>query len=860
MCITDRAHTPPPAPPAGEAVPYAFFDQGTITVRAAPEYDVGGFRRLFLGSHYRDLWAAPVEVPVIDLERTAGGLTPVRRGGGLQTLALHLQGGDGDAYVLRSINKDPGRSVPPYLLDTFAHDIVQDQVSAMHPYGAFTLPRMAEAAGILHTRPTLVYVPDDERLGIYRALFGGTLALFESRPDEDQRDEARFGNAENVVGTTKLLQEITEDNDEFVDQHAFARARLFDMLIGDWDRHADQWRWAAYEPYERDPSLTGEARTQGKIYVPIPRDRDFVYFKFDGLLARLARNSGVPHFRRYTDFFGGFDDLYGLNVNGSPLDRRFTSALTREDWVRIARDLQARLTDEVIDDAMRDVPANAYAIAGERVGAELKARRDALHEAAARYYEMLAHDADVVGSDKHERFEVTRGADGATEVVMYKTLREGDVERLLYRRTFLPSETDEIRIYGLGGDDTFVLQGVPDAGPLVRIVGGYGDDTYRGGSPRTIIYDTETGNTWDVDAATHVRRSDDAAHNTYGMGALQKDAIAPLFLAGRDADEGVGLGVGLRFTQQGFRKSPYAAQHTLGVAYGTRSRAFHVSYDGRLVGVRGPWDARLSADYYDESRFRHFYGLGNETSLADRDRYRAAVGRFTAAPVLARTYWPFMSVSIGPRFEYASVERYDDGPTAFDPADFTDRYFAGFQAAFDIDGTDSLANTRAGARLQSEIRGLAGVRGTHRFHVRLASALSYFHTFPSRRQTTLAVRVGGAVNVGKFSFFHANTLGGDANLRGFRRTRFAGRGAFYQNVDLRVKLFEFGTYLSRGDLGALVFLDNGRVWADDDASGRWHQGYGGGLWASPFYRLVVTATLARSRENTLFDVSLGFLF
>ncbi len=32
-----------------------------------------------------------------------------------------------------------------------------------------------------------------------------------------------------------------------VDARAYLRARLMDVLIGDWDRHLEQWRWARYE-------------------------------------------------------------------------------------------------------------------------------------------------------------------------------------------------------------------------------------------------------------------------------------------------------------------------------------------------------------------------------------------------------------------------------------------------------------------------------------------------------------------------------------------------------------------------------------------------------------------------------------
>jgi hypothetical protein len=47
-----------------------------------------------------------------------------------------------------------------------------------------------------------------------------------------------------------------------VDENEYIKARLFDMLIGDWDRHYDQWRWAEYK------------KKAIVIYKPIPRDRD----------------------------------------------------------------------------------------------------------------------------------------------------------------------------------------------------------------------------------------------------------------------------------------------------------------------------------------------------------------------------------------------------------------------------------------------------------------------------------------------------------------------------------------------------------------------------------------------------------
>ena len=52
----------------------------------------------------------------------------------------------GKQWVLRTIQKYPERGLPPTLRPTIAKDILQDQVSASHPYAALVVPPLAEAA------------------------------------------------------------------------------------------------------------------------------------------------------------------------------------------------------------------------------------------------------------------------------------------------------------------------------------------------------------------------------------------------------------------------------------------------------------------------------------------------------------------------------------------------------------------------------------------------------------------------------------------------------------------------------------------------------------------------------------------
>ena len=80
----------------------------------------GGLRRFFLGDTYRDLWATPIRVPVLDIGTFAGGLTPTRRGGGNQTKSVRFEDKNGNEYVFRLVDKD-NLSVP----DGFEGTIVQ---------------------------------------------------------------------------------------------------------------------------------------------------------------------------------------------------------------------------------------------------------------------------------------------------------------------------------------------------------------------------------------------------------------------------------------------------------------------------------------------------------------------------------------------------------------------------------------------------------------------------------------------------------------------------------------------------------------------------------------------------------------
>ena len=185
-------------------------DNNSIITSISPNYDsVSKFHRFLFGEGYRKLWAAPVSIKIIDLKKEKGGLTIFQKGGGLQTNSLRLSDASGKEYVLRSIQKFPERGLPKKLRKTVARDILQDQVITSHPYAALTVPPMADALGIAHSSPQIVFLPDNADLGEFRKEFGNTVLLFE------EREPVGLNETDN---TEKVERKLEDDNDYSVDQ------------------------------------------------------------------------------------------------------------------------------------------------------------------------------------------------------------------------------------------------------------------------------------------------------------------------------------------------------------------------------------------------------------------------------------------------------------------------------------------------------------------------------------------------------------------------------------------------------------------------------------------------------------------
>jgi hypothetical protein len=154
------------------------------TVIAGKQYEANAWKKFLWGTDYREEWATPIQVPVLNLDTIFGGLTPIELGGGRQTKSLHMKDAAGRRYVLRTVAKTYTGALPEIARGTIAETIANDQIATNHPYAALTVPPLASASGVYHTNPHLYFVPYTPGLDSFNKVFANTLCLLEERPDQ----------------------------------------------------------------------------------------------------------------------------------------------------------------------------------------------------------------------------------------------------------------------------------------------------------------------------------------------------------------------------------------------------------------------------------------------------------------------------------------------------------------------------------------------------------------------------------------------------------------------------------------------------------------------------------------------------
>ncbi len=837
-----------------EAIPtVSYKGQKKLTI-PNPNYEAGKTKRFFFGELNRELWTLPIEVPYLDIHFEKGGLVPIKKGGGMQTKSLRLKGKDGHEYVLRTIKKDASLLLGRELKNTLARDIVQDGLAGSHPYAALCVPPLAKAVSVYFTRPKLVLVPDDPILGDYRSEFGGSLCLFEERPAGDMRHASNFGSSKKVINYSKVIDKVQSDDAHQLDKFSILRARLLDMLMSDWDRHDDQWRWASFKEGKRT------------IYRPIPRDRDQVFFKFDGLIPSISNRKWL--LRKFQPFDPDIRDIEGQNFNARYFDRAFLNEVTLAEWIAVADSMKLELTNKVIQTAIKQLPVEAYKLQGLKLEQILKQRRDKLTEFANRYYKVLAKTVDITGTLENDYFEINRLDSNQVSVDIFKRKKgKKKGKKQIYHRVFNGDETKEICIYGLDGNDEYKIKGDVDKTILVRIIGGTSKDKIVDSSnskelgKKTYIYDSNKGENKIIkskETKVFIRNTVDAYD--YDRESFAYDVMLPLPSVGYNVDDGLFLGGGFQWKIRGFKKSPFKTLHHL-TANVSATNAFNLDYKFQFTELFGNWDLAGNATMRQPLIF-DFHPPGNESETLPGEENQIRLKWNSFQPFIQSTSQDQMQKL---QFGIDALQvSFDDGskrPIGTELKNGEDGIYSGLFVRYILENKDQKLNPERGIGISLEASTHKNLSKDDLLYHKLSGNLSLYFPLPKIPiPTSLAIRGGYHILFGDYPFHQANYLDGNTNFRGIPRNRFSGKKMFYQNTELRFNIIYIKNYILPFQLGLLTHYDLGRVWESDENSDLWHKSHGLGLYINALDFIILNGTMSYSDEGKYFSFGTKFLF
>ena len=296
-------------------------------------------------------------------------------------------------------------------------------------------------------------------------------------------------------------------------------------------------------------------------------------------------------------------------------------------------------------------------------------------------------------------------------------------------------------------------------------------------------------------------------------------------------------------------------KHEWAVRYSLSEKAFSYGYEGVFKELLGKWDLELNGGY-DAIRWHNFFGLGNESinRSDDRNYHRVRAREIEGYLGVRRLSLPH-DFRLGLLFH--SVRLLND-PGRYhteyemDLLDFESQQFAGAATSYVYKKLDDLLVPSKGILFRTEAKYLRNTNAD-------SSALNFggeLNAFlPLSKSFIFSLKSGAATVMGEPEFYQLNRIGGSRTLRGYRRWRFYGESAFYNQAEVQfVRPFRLGSMDGRA--GLIALYDIGKVWHPGYNSDNWHSAYGAGILFVPFNKVSVAVFYAISDEEN--DISLRF--
>jgi len=827
------------------------------------------FFKTIWGAKYKEAYSQPVEAPVALLDTLFGGLKVVREANGEDYNALLMRDKKGNLFRMRAMAKNAlkiSRKIIPK--NSNPSEIAQDPdvpsikgrdiefYTAAHPYAELAIPEMAEAVGIFYTNPNLFYIPKQKSLGDYNDNYGDALYIISVAPSETSEGEMLFEYPKDVSTTDDILIKIRKTGNVFVDEENYIKSRLFNMLIGDWNREPDYWRWAKY------------GKKNGKnVFVPIPTNHDHAFSSFEGNILDLTQSLFIGTKQKHL-YTGDLKDLQWFNKEDIILDRALIRNSGRGQWKYLAGKIQESLSDSIIDKAFANVPVEVQNESLEQIKSSLKDRRDKLINIAENYYTYLARQQTIVGTEFDDRFEITRLSDGKTNVRHF-TIRNGRQSDTLVDRTFSRKDTDEIWVYGLEGTDAFTVNGDGEDNIFIRLIGGYGRDSYEIKNGKKVkIYDYAIKEDTIVGRKRgNFRFTDVYDLNVYDYRKQGDRSHGMTTAIGYNPDHGFRAAVQYVYRIDNFQRNPFSQRHAVNAAYYADIRSIEATYTGEFANIINSLNLSFGGYFSSPNHVMNFFGYGNETQNPQDTKgieyNRVEVQQISANIGLLRNSNFGSFFKLQATFDAFEVK---DSPTQFiGEAEVLNKdksnFFGTLEGIYQYRSFDDIINPTIGMMFDLKVGVTDNIEFTNLVFGSIKSRIGFYNSLVRSRKLILKTNFRYNVNIGdKYQFYQAASLGGENGLRGFRQQRFTGKSMLVGSADLRYSLPKFKLGLYPLQIGIYGGADLGRIWIKGEESNKWHNSYGGGVWFDGVGGLNANFNLFQSTEGSRITFGMGFDF
>ncbi|MFT6699071.1 MAG: hypothetical protein ACJAVD_000558 [Porticoccaceae bacterium] len=827
--------------------------------------------RFIWGERYRKYFGTEVNAPTVDLDTLFGGLKPVRKGGGHQSKSLRLKDKKGREYVMRALRKNAVQYLQAVAFkdqyiegqfdDTTTENLLSDVFTGSHPYAPFTIGKLSDAIGVYHTNPVLYYIPKQNSLRHFNDEFGDELYMIEERAASGHGDKESFGFSDTVISTDDLLMFLNKSEDHFLDEEAYIKARLFDMLIGDWDRHEDQWRWAVFKENKKT------------IYRPVPRDRDQAFSIFgDGALLNIVTKL-IPTLRLMKSYTAELKSPKWFNLEPYPLDIVLISKSGKGVWDKQVAHIKKNITDVVIDDAFTNFPNEVKDETISDIKRKLQGRRSNLQKISDSYFNHINKFQIIRGTQKNDWFEIERLKNRRTKVTAY-TIKKGERNNVFHQRIYNESETKELWIYGLDEEDVFIVKGDKKTQLKIRIIGGQNNDKYTIlNGEKVIIYDFKTKkNTFETNKGRK-KLTDDYETNVYDYKKLKnsKNVITPTI--GFNPDDGVKVGFSNIYTAYGFERNPFTSEHSLSGAYYFATTGIELDYVSEIANVFGKWNFGINSTFTSPNFAINYFGEGNDSSnpeandLKEEDYNRIRISKFFAGTFIQWKSDLDAQIKLGVKYQKIQVEnttdRFVNSEFGANNSVFEHQKFINAEGSYQFENIDNHAFPTMGMRTEIVTGYTSNLNNNKNFGY-LIPSISFDYKLVPSGQLVLATKLKSHFTFGgSYEFYQAANIGGNDGLRGYRNQRFTGKNSLYQSTDIRLNLRRFKTSLVPLNIGLFGGFDYGTVWGQENSTfknTKFNTSLGGGVFFNAANMMSGNISTFHSDDGLRLAVKFGFAF